>query len=417
MSDGKRSVCTQTEAPPGDRERYGDVYKYLSRGVYSRALGPLQRRSVRRLAANFRLEGGCLYYVGPKKDEKREVVADREKRRQIFLECHFSDIGCHLGQKKTVHRIQSRYYWLGIVKDVVDWIKMCETCQHAEHYKNVNRKFPPLKVTRPWEILSFNLIGPFPETTCGNTYVLMVSDYFTKWVEAIPIQKKDALSVAKGLAATFYRFGASKDIFSNESRVFCDEVSKNLFERWNINHKVTPAEHFQYTGLDDRTNEILKAAIRNTVNSKQTEWDDCLDPVLFEFRTSVNSSTKFTPFFLLYNREARLLSEGKLEIANEYRSPETCGIKTESIDEFTNSVSEQQNAVKEMVIANMAAAHKREKKNAKRKARKETGFIASEEVFPGNTNSTTKKHKKSHFLSFQIETTLSAEHSMNGGMA
>ena len=36
--------------------------------------------------------------------------------------CLFNDIGQHLGQKKTVHRIQSKYYWLGIVKDVVDWV-------------------------------------------------------------------------------------------------------------------------------------------------------------------------------------------------------------------------------------------------------------------------------------------------------
>ncbi|XP_072372491.1 gypsy retrotransposon integrase-like protein 1 isoform X1 [Scyliorhinus torazame] len=379
-------------AEPGDK--FSDIQRYLADGRFPATFCPARKKNLKRYAQKFQLEGGCLYYVGPKKDEKREVVADREKRRQIFLECHFSDIGSHLGQKKTVHRIQNRYYWLGIVKDVVDWIKMCDTCQHAEHYKNMSRKFPPLKVTRPWEILGFDLIGPFPETTCGNTYVLTVTDYFTKWVEAIPIMKKDALSVAKGLAATFYRFGASKDIFSNESRIFCDE----------------------HTGLDDRTNEILKTAIRNAVNCKHREWDDCLDPILFEFRTSVNSSTKFTPFFLLYNREARLSSEGKFEIAHEYRSPESCGIKTESIDEFTNSVSEQQNAVQEMVIANIAAAHKREKKNAKRKARKGMELSAGEEVFPSNIDPTTKKPKKSHFLSFQIETTLSSEHTVNSGM-
>lgn len=65
-----------------------------------------------------------LYYVGPKKEEKREVVMDVEKKRQIFLDCHFNDIGNHLGQKKTVHRIQSKYYWLGIIKDVVDWVQI-----------------------------------------------------------------------------------------------------------------------------------------------------------------------------------------------------------------------------------------------------------------------------------------------------
>ncbi|KAF3850504.1 hypothetical protein F7725_012276 [Dissostichus mawsoni] len=52
---------------------------------------------------------GKLYYVGPKKEEKREVVIEAERKRQIFLDCHFNDIGHHLGQKKTVHRIQSKF--------------------------------------------------------------------------------------------------------------------------------------------------------------------------------------------------------------------------------------------------------------------------------------------------------------------
>lgn len=68
------------------------------------------------------IQEGKLYYVGPKKEEKREVVIEAERKRQIFLDCHFNDIGHHLGQKKTVHRIQSKYYWLGIIKDVVDWV-------------------------------------------------------------------------------------------------------------------------------------------------------------------------------------------------------------------------------------------------------------------------------------------------------
>lgn len=68
------------------------------------------------------LQEDKLYYVGPKKEEKREVVIEAERKRQIFLDCHFNDIGHHLGQKKTVHRIQSNYYWLGIIRDVVDWV-------------------------------------------------------------------------------------------------------------------------------------------------------------------------------------------------------------------------------------------------------------------------------------------------------
>lgn len=126
-------------------------------------------------------EEGKLYYVGAKKEEKREVVIEAEKKRQIFLDCHFNDIGHHLGQKKTVHRIQRKYYWLGIIRDVVDWvrlcsldqmtgpgvdyscllfqIKVCETCQHAERNKNLARTVRPLKVEAPWDIVGIDFIG------------------------------------------------------------------------------------------------------------------------------------------------------------------------------------------------------------------------------------------------------------------
>lgn len=61
--------------------------------------------------------------MGAKKEEKREVVIEADRKRQIFLDCHFSELGHHLGQKKTVHRIQRKYYWLGIIRDVVDWVR------------------------------------------------------------------------------------------------------------------------------------------------------------------------------------------------------------------------------------------------------------------------------------------------------
>lgn len=130
-----------------------------------------------------------------KKEEKREVVIDAERKRQIFLECHFNELGHHLGQKKTVHRIQSKYYWLGIVKDVVDWvselvsacvcvclrecwplvtdlslqIKVCETCQHTERSKSMARMPRPLKVDGPWDFVTVEILGVSQITNHNST--------------------------------------------------------------------------------------------------------------------------------------------------------------------------------------------------------------------------------------------------------
>lgn len=72
---------------------------------------------------SYHLEEGKLYYVGTKKEEKREVVIEAARKRQIFLDCHFNHLGHHLGQKKTVRGIQRKYYWLGIIRDVVEWVR------------------------------------------------------------------------------------------------------------------------------------------------------------------------------------------------------------------------------------------------------------------------------------------------------
>uniref|UniRef100_K7GAE2 Gypsy retrotransposon integrase-like protein 1 n=1 Tax=Pelodiscus sinensis TaxID=13735 RepID=K7GAE2_PELSI len=394
--------------------KFEDIYRLLSEGCFPPSFCSIKRKNLKRYAQKFIIEGGCLYYVGPKKEEKREVIVDPERRRQVFLESHFTEIGNHLGQKKTVHRIQSQYYWLGIVKDVVDWIKMCETCQSAEHNKNMSRKARPIKVESPWEVLGLEIHGPFPETSRNNTHILTVTDYFTKWIEAVPLPKKDALSVAKALATIFYRFGASKNIYSSQNWDFCDEVSRHLGERWNISQTLTPADPANCPGLDNCTNELVKSSIQNVVNEKPSEWDDYLDPILFDFRTSVSSITKYSPFFLMFNRYVCLSSE--VEFAKDSKEQSAAPSKADSLPPFTTAVQEQKNAVKEIVIANMAAAYKREQKSVKRKMRSlpSLAFKVEDGVFGNTTNSSLKKLKKSQFMAFQIETVMSPEQNTSG---
>ncbi|NXN37863.1 GIN1 protein, partial [Rhinoptilus africanus] len=218
---------------------------------------------------------------------------------------------------------------------------MCETCQNAEHNKTVSRKVRPVKVESPWEVLGLAIHGPFPETSQSNTHVLLVTDYFTKWVEAAPLQKKDPLSVAKALATVFYRFGASKNIYASQSWDFCEEVSRHLCERWNISQILTPAEPADCAGLDDRSAEVLRSSICSVVDQKPSEWDAHLDPVLFDFRTSVNSVTKYTPFFLMFNRYVCLSSE--VDFAKDCKEQGAGSGKADGLPPFTATVQEQQN--------------------------------------------------------------------------
>ncbi|TKS78098.1 Gypsy retrotransposon integrase-like protein 1 [Collichthys lucidus] len=402
----------EEEVVVSSSNKLGDIYTFVSKGCFPQTMNPLRKKNLKRFAQKFIIDEDKLYYVGPKKEEKREVVIDAERKRQIFLDCHFNDIGYHLGQKKTVHRIQSKYYWLGIIKDVVDWIKVCETCQHTERNKNLARTVRPIKVDAPWDVVGIDLLGPFPETQQGNTNVTLIVDYFSKWAEAFPVQKTDALSVARCISKCIYRFGSPKTIVCTQNGDFSKEVTKLLYTRWSIVQKVAPLDEPQLNPLHDCTCPLLKEAIVQMVTEKQADWDDFLDPVLFLFRTSTNPTTKFSPYSLMFNRKANLSNEMTLNLLHSDGQEQDMCSTNEKASSFMSIMQEQQNSVKQLVIANMNAAYKQEKKNAKRRTHNMPSmtFKVTDPLFGGDSPSP-KKLKESLYLSFPVETVLATEQS------
>ena len=58
----------------------------------------------------------------------------------------------------------------------------------------------PIPVVAPWHHIGIDFIGPIsPQSTKGNYYILTISDYFSKWVEALPTASKHAVVVAAAL--------------------------------------------------------------------------------------------------------------------------------------------------------------------------------------------------------------------------
>lgn len=70
-------------------------------------------------------------------------------------------------------------------------------------------------------------------------------------------------------------------------------------------------EQPQLNPLHDCTGPLMKAAVVQMVAEKQADWDDFLDPVLFLLRTTVNPTTKFSPYSLMFNRKASFPNEVK----------------------------------------------------------------------------------------------------------
>ena len=59
-------------------------------------------------------------------------------------------------------------------------------------------------------------------------------------------------------------------------------------------------------------NHTLKVRLGKLSNDQQDNWDEYLEAVAFSIRTQKQGSTRFTPFYLMYNREPRLPIEVSL---------------------------------------------------------------------------------------------------------
>ena len=98
---------------------------------------------------------------------------------------------------KTVHKLKQRFYWPGHFRNVENWCRTCHSC--------VTRKTPAPKSRgalsgipsgSPMQLISVDIVGPFPESNDGNKYILVVVDQFTKWSKAYPIPNQEATTVA-----------------------------------------------------------------------------------------------------------------------------------------------------------------------------------------------------------------------------
>ena len=137
--------------------------------------------------------------------------------------------------------------------------------------------------------------------------MLVVSDYFTKWMEAFAIPNQEAVTVAEKLVEeVFCRFSIPEQLHSDQGQQFEGKLMQEVCILLHINRTRTTAYHPQSDGVVERLNRTLLSMLAATVHEHPGDWDKKLRLVCMAYNTSVHKSTGFSPFFLLFGRQARL---------------------------------------------------------------------------------------------------------------
>ena len=228
--------------------------------------------------------------------------------RQIVLESlHDSPFAGHFGEKRTGTRVQLRYYWPGYLEEVSEWCKTCDVCQKRKNPKSKN--VAPLKSINtgegPFEQIALDILK-LPVTARGNQYLLVVEDFFSKWIEAFPLERTVAPSVAQCvLNGWITRFGCPYTILSDQGREFESKLFKSLNAMLQTKKLRTTTYHPRTDGMVERSNRTV-IDILSKYCEGESDWDLKMPLALFAIRTSEHTTTGFSPFSLIYGREARI---------------------------------------------------------------------------------------------------------------
>ncbi|OPJ70774.1 hypothetical protein AV530_017149 [Patagioenas fasciata monilis] len=121
-------------------------------------------------------------------------------------------------------------------------------------------------------------------------YCLVISDNFTKWVEAFPARNNMASTTAKILVEhIFSRWGIPKEIYSDHGQHFIAEVTKGVCQALGVKQKLHIMGHFQKASSAEGPNQPLKMALRKLMNQQRKDWDQKLPLVLLALRGAMAS--------------------------------------------------------------------------------------------------------------------------------
>ncbi|CAJ1076334.1 uncharacterized protein zgc:153292 [Xyrichtys novacula] len=159
-----------------------------------------------------------------------------------------------------------------------------------------------IKVTEPWQWLGLDVRGPLPETLNGHRYMLTLTDYFSKWVEALPMDALLPEHVAKHIVDIIDHFGFPLRILS---RLPCDMVQKiNKELKEHLKVTISLVVHHRQTGSADLTTEqLIDRMVSDLVEEHSPDWDVYLPAKVFSLCFTENSQTKERPFSVLCCKE------------------------------------------------------------------------------------------------------------------
>ena len=136
---------------------------------------------------------------------------------------------------------------------------------------------------------------------------MVVVDYVTKWVEAIPTRSADHATAMKMFKEIILpRFEVPRFLITDGGSHFLKGVFRKTLSQYGVNHKVASPYHPQTSGQVELSNRELKLIIEKTINKARTDWPKRINDALWAYRTAFKNPMGMSPYKMVYGKSCHL---------------------------------------------------------------------------------------------------------------
>ncbi|MCP4509601.1 MAG: DDE-type integrase/transposase/recombinase [Fuerstiella sp.] len=248
------------------------------------------------------------------------VVMDGERwmlpptlRQRVLEYSHTAGMMGHHSRDGMLAELRPKYFWPDMRNQITAFVASCHSCQITKASRSV--PLPPMQtfpVHSVNECVAVDLVGPMPVTKGEHQYILTMIDRFSRFVQAIPIRRCDAYTVALQFFNQWIcRWGAPQSVLSDRGGQFIGNVARLLNSVCGIKQLFTTAYHPQCNGMIERFHAYMKdrlviIALERGLNYYEgSSWDLLLPSICMAFNCAQKRSTGYAPYMLMTGRIPR----------------------------------------------------------------------------------------------------------------
>lgn len=298
-------------------------------------------RRLKRRSAHYVVMEGELHRVTANKVLLKCIFA--EQTQLVMAETHEGAGGNHSGGRSLALKIRNLgFFWPTMNTDCEAYARRCDKCQrHAPSIHSPTELLRTSAAPYPFMRWGMDIIGPMPNSR-QRRFVLVLTDYFTKWIEAeafAQVTEKEVRGfVWKNIIC---RHGLPYEIVTDNGSQFMSGNFKDFCNKWNIRLSPSTPRYPQGNGQAESSNKIIIDGIKKRLDLKKGHWADELDGVLWSHRTTPRGATKSTPFSLAYGMEAMAPAEVNVTSLRRSKMPQHVELNQEMLLDALDELEEK----------------------------------------------------------------------------